>query len=150
MNLCYLGLGSNLNSPERQLRQAIQALRQLPSTYLLKVARFYRNKAWGRKGQPRFYNTVALIQTCLTPQQLLLTCQKIERKQGRIRHVKWGSRTLDIDILLYGSLIIESEKLIIPHPRMHLRDFVILPLLEICPKPITEDKRLAAIVQKRA
>lgn len=131
MTLCYLGLGSNLNSPERQLRQAIEALRLLPLSNLCKVASFYRTEAWGRKQQPRFCNTVVAIQTKLTPHQLLYFCQKIESKQGRIRKLRWGARTLDIDILLYGSHKINSLNLVIPHPRMHERDFVKIPLLEI-------------------
>ncbi|KTC86733.1 2-amino-4-hydroxy-6-hydroxymethyldihydropteridine diphosphokinase [Legionella brunensis] len=136
MNLCYLGLGSNLKSPERQLRIALAALRKLPSTNLLKVATLYRSHAWGRKTQPCFFNTVAIVQTTLTPYELLSHCQKIEQKQGRVRHVHWGSRTIDIDILLYGSLKMQSKKLSLPHPRIHLRDFVFIPLLEISTKPI--------------
>ncbi|WED44372.1 2-amino-4-hydroxy-6-hydroxymethyldihydropteridine diphosphokinase [Legionella cardiaca] len=136
MNLCYLALGSNLKSPERQLRIALEALRQLPNTHLLKTATLYRSKAWGRKVQPSFFNTVVLLQTLLTPKQLLSNCQKIEKEQGRVRHIRWGSRTLDIDILLYGSLTLKSESLTLPHPRIHLRDFVFVPLLEIAPKTL--------------
>jgi len=136
MTLCYLALGSNLNSPERQLRQAIEALRSLPLSNLSKVASFYRSKAWGRKLQPPFCNTVVAIHTRLSPQQLLYFCQKIECKQGRVRKVRWGARTLDIDILTYGSQKIKTLDLVIPHPRMHERDFVQIPLLEIaCPRP---------------
>lgn len=136
MTLCYLGLGSNLNSPERQLRQAINALRQLPDTQLYKIANFYLSKAWGRKAQPHFCNTVVAIKTTMTPQRLLKHCQNIEYQQGRIRKVRWGARTLDIDILLYGSLELNNQTLQIPHPRLHERDFVFIPLLEIAPQPI--------------
>ncbi|ASQ45849.1 2-amino-4-hydroxy-6-hydroxymethyldihydropteridine diphosphokinase [Legionella clemsonensis] len=136
MNLCYLSLGSNLDSPERQLRKALQSLRTLPSTHLLKIASLFRSKAWGRKIQPDFVNTVVMLKTSLTPQQLLRECQKIEQKHGRVRTVRWGSRTLDIDILLYGSLRICSKPLMLPHPRIHLRDFVFVPLLEIAAEPI--------------
>lgn len=138
MNLCYLSLGSNLNSPERQLRKALQTLRTLPSTYLLKVATLYRSEAWGRRSQPDFVNTVVMIQTSLTPQQLLKECQKIEQRHKRVRTVRWGSRTLDIDILLYGTLRVYSKQLVLPHPRIHLRDFVFVPLLEVA----TESVRL--------
>jgi 2-amino-4-hydroxy-6-hydroxymethyldihydropteridine diphosphokinase len=131
MNLCYLALGSNLKSPERQIRLALKALRHLPSTHLLAVANLYRSKAWGRKGQANFYNTVVLLITRLPPKKLLLKCQEIERKQGRVRHVRWGSRTLDIDVLIYGKRTIKSPLLTIPHPRMYSRDFVMVPLKEI-------------------
>ena len=99
---CYLGLGSNLNTPARQLRNAINALRALPCTQVIKVAPFYVNDALGRKTQPRFCNTVVEINTTLTPQLLLKKCQFIESQQGRVRKVKWGARTLDIDILYFG------------------------------------------------
>lgn len=133
---CYLGLGSNLRSPQRQLRRALTALRSLPSTQVIKVASFYRSRAWGRKAQPDYYNTVVALQTSLTPEQLLTFCQKIERQQGRIRKIRWGSRTLDIDILLFGTRKINSTKITAPHPRLHLRDFVFIPLLELSPKPL--------------
>ncbi|WP_019216843.1 2-amino-4-hydroxy-6-hydroxymethyldihydropteridine diphosphokinase [Legionella tunisiensis] len=133
---CYLGLGSNLRSPQRQLRQALAALRHLPSTQITKVARFHRSRAWGRKAQPDYYNTVIALQTHLTPEQLLKFCQKIERQQGRIRKVRWGSRTLDIDILLFGTRKINSIQITIPHPQLHLRDFVFVPLLELSPNPL--------------
>ncbi|MDI9818884.1 MULTISPECIES: 2-amino-4-hydroxy-6-hydroxymethyldihydropteridine diphosphokinase [unclassified Legionella] len=131
MNRCYLSLGSNLKSPERQLRQAIASLRKLPSTHIIKVATFYHNKAWGRRNLPDFCNTVILLQTTLKPQYLLSICQRIERAHGRVRKVRWGSRTLDIDILLFGNLKVRSPKLTLPHPALHLRDFVLIPLLEI-------------------
>lgn len=137
MNFCYLALGSNLQSPERQIRQALLALKRLPCSHLIKIAKLHHSRSWGRKAQPVFVNTVVGLQTTLTPQQLLLQCQKIEKKQGRVRRVYWGSRTIDIDILLYGSLVMKSKQLSIPHPRMHLRDFVFIPLLEIATKPIS-------------
>lgn len=136
MTLCYLALGSNLGTPERQLRCAIQALRKHPQIQLIKYARLYRNKAWGRKMQPAFCNTVVAIQTTLTPEQLLKECQSLEKKQGRYRLVKWGARTLDIDILLYGCKAINKSHLVIPHPFMRLRDFVLIPLQEIAPNAL--------------
>ncbi|WP_419418676.1 2-amino-4-hydroxy-6-hydroxymethyldihydropteridine diphosphokinase [Legionella sp. D16C41] len=133
MILCYLALGSNLNSPQRQLRLAIQRLRTLPNTYIIKVAPFYSSHAWGRKSQPNFYNTVVALLTTLPPEKLLIACQKIESTQGRVRRIKWGARTIDIDILLYGSRVIKKPSLIIPHPQLLYRDFVITPLLKIAP-----------------
>ncbi|KTC98038.1 2-amino-4-hydroxy-6-hydroxymethyldihydropteridine diphosphokinase [Legionella erythra] len=131
MTRVYLGLGSNLGSAERQLRRALAALRTLPETRLLQVAPFYRNEAWGRKAQPRFTNTVAELETRLSPRVLLAHCHKIEQNQGRLRQLKWGARTLDIDILLFGPLVLNSLQLTIPHPRLLERDFACLPLLSI-------------------
>jgi len=130
---CYLALGSNLKTPQRQLHQAINALRKLPDCQLIKVASLYSNTAWGRKVQPSFYNTVVELHTRLTPQQLLFQCQKIEKKHGRYRRIKWGARTLDIDVLLFGNRKISQPHLVIPHPHMLKRDFVLIPLLEIAP-----------------
>ncbi len=110
------------------------ALRKLPYSQVVKIASFYRNPAWGRRTQPKFCNTVVALRTRLTPQQLLGYCQKIECQQGRIRKIKWGARTLDIDILLYGYKKIKNSTLEIPHPRIAERDFVRLPLQEIAPR----------------
>lgn len=131
MTVCYLGLGSNLASPERQLRRAIRALRKLPKSFIIKVAAFHHSIADGRKAQPNYVNTVIALHTQLSPNALLLYCQKIEQQQGRVRKVRWGARTLDIDILLFGKKTINTPTLCIPHPRMLERDFVLLPLLEI-------------------
>lgn len=133
MTICYLGLGSNLRSPERQLRLAIQHIQALPKTVLLKQSSFYFNSAVGRRGQPPFYNCVLQISTQNSPLTLLRLCLAIEKKQQRVRKVRWGARTLDIDILLYGEQTIVSRDLIIPHPRMMEREFVIKPLLQIAP-----------------
>ncbi|MBA2652337.1 MAG: 2-amino-4-hydroxy-6-hydroxymethyldihydropteridine diphosphokinase [Tatlockia sp.] len=131
MTLCYLGLGSNLSSPERQLRKAIEALRLLPDSNISKVASFYRSKAWGRRAMPNYCNTVVALNTRLNPFRLLHLCQAIENKQGRLRKVRYGARTIDIDILLFGRQKINSPTLTVPHPRIEERDFVLIPLLEI-------------------
>lgn len=131
MTLCYLGLGSNLKCPERQLRQAIDTLKHHPKIQVIRVASFYANKAWGRRGMPAYRNTVVAIHTSLSCWHLLKTCQKIEKNQGRVRKIKWSARTLDIDILLFGTLKMDTPELTIPHPRMHQRDFVLVPLQEL-------------------
>lgn len=129
MITAYLALGSNLNNPSGQLHHAIQNLqRLLPYTYVLKVAPFFSNPAMGRRIQPHFYNTVVKIHTRLSPQQLLKHCQNLEKKQGRQRKIRWGARTLDIDIILYGNQHIKTPTLIIPHPLYQERDFVTIPL----------------------
>ncbi|QMT60241.1 MULTISPECIES: 2-amino-4-hydroxy-6-hydroxymethyldihydropteridine diphosphokinase [unclassified Legionella] len=133
MNVCYLGLGSNQHVPERQLRKAIKSIRALPSTVVTKISSFYWNKAWGLQGQQDFCNAVIELSTLLSPLQLLKACQKIEKKQGRVRKRHWGPRVIDIDILFYENQSIYSKKLILPHPQIQFRDFVLIPLLEINP-----------------
>ena len=131
MITCFLGLGSNLRSPERQLRQAVRALRTMPKTKVIQVSKLYFNPAVGRRGQPSYCNSVVKIRTSLPPIKLLNLCLTIEKKQQRVRKIRWGSRTLDIDILLYGDKTIRHHRLHVPHPRMQERDFVQLPLLSI-------------------
>jgi len=134
MNCCYLSLGSNQKNPARQLRMAVNRLRSLPHTIVSKVSKFYWNKAWGMEVQQDFCNAVVELKTTLPPLLLLKYCQQIEQKQGRIRKKCWGPRVIDIDITLYGSRTIKTPKLTIPHPYMHVRDFVLIPLKEINPK----------------
>ncbi|CAM4445828.1 MAG: 2-amino-4-hydroxy-6-hydroxymethyldihydropteridinepyrophosphokinase [Legionella sp.] len=131
MNICYLGLGSNQKSPERQLRRAIKAIRALRSTSLTKVSSFHWTKAWGLQGQQDFCNAVVEINTTLAPLQLLRACQEIEKQQGRVRKKRWGPRVIDIDILTYGNKTLQINNLTIPHPYITSRDFVLQPLSEL-------------------
>lgn len=133
MNVCYLGLGSNQNCPARQISKAIKSIRSIHATSVIQLSSFYWTKAWGVTNQPDFCNAVIKIITVLSPLELLKACQEIEKKQGRTRRKHWGPRIIDIDILLYGNLRISSPKLIIPHPYIRYRDFVLLPLKEINP-----------------
>lgn len=134
MTQSYLGLGSNLRSPVRQLRQAIKQLRQLPRSVIKKKSRIYVSRPLGVRAQPHFCNMVILLNTRLSPLKLLRHCQFIEHKQHRVRKKHWGARTIDIDLLLYGKRRIKSQSLIVPHNEMLHRDFVIVPLLEISPE----------------
>lgn len=138
---CYIGLGSNLNRPARQISKAIKALKQLPATHLLQVAPFYRSRAVGPGIQTDYLNTVAELATGLDALTLLKKLQTIEQAQGRRRIIHWGPRTLDLDILLYGQRTVNSARLTIPHPRMHLRNFVLLPLADIAPNLVLPDGR---------
>ena len=130
---CYLGLGSNLRSPTRQVRQTMERLRALPRTTLKKKSGCFVSRPCGDRSQPRYCNAVVLIHTTLSPRALLRHCQDIENSKGRIRKKKWGSRTIDIDLLLYGQRVIKTHGLNIPHPGLLLRDFVIVPLLSLSP-----------------
>lgn len=133
MNICYLSLGSNQKSPERQVRQAINAIKCMPQTSMIRASKLYWTKAWGNHTQQDFCNAVVKISTCLSPFSLLKYCQNIEFRQGRVRKKHWGPRSLDIDIILYGERSINSPKLIIPHPYFLERDFVLTPLVEVHP-----------------
>ncbi|MGC7589374.1 2-amino-4-hydroxy-6-hydroxymethyldihydropteridine diphosphokinase [Bisgaard Taxon 46] len=133
MKRCYIALGSNLNTPVEQLNSALSALSELPQSQLVQVSSFYQSKPLGPQDQPDYVNAVACLETELEPLALLDHLQHIENTQGRVRLRRWGERTLDLDILLYGDEIIQTERLTVPHYDMHQREFVIIPLFEIAP-----------------
>jgi len=127
----FIGLGSNLNAPKEQLDQAIKSLSKLPLSTLIAHSSYYNSKPVGPQDQPDFINAVALIKTKLSPTSLLNHLQAIELNQGRVKKRHWGERSIDLDILLYGDLSIDSKELIIPHKELANRDFVLRPLLEL-------------------
>jgi 2-amino-4-hydroxy-6-hydroxymethyldihydropteridine diphosphokinase len=131
----YIGLGSNLegdaDSPETQLDHAIDSISQYPDIHLIAVSNRYKTQAIGPGNQPDYINAVACLNTQLSPLDLLDCLQQIEQQQGRVRTIRWGARTLDLDILLYDQQIIDSDRLTVPHPRMHERAFVLAPLQDL-------------------
>ena len=130
--ISYIGIGSNQKNPIQQAQQAITALQQLPSSKLTKCSSLYCSAPMGPQDQPDYVNAVAEIDTQLTAIELLDALQVIELDQGRVRKDnRWGPRTLDLDIILYGNQQIDNDRLIIPHYGMHEREFVLYPLLEI-------------------
>lgn len=130
----YLGLGANLEAPLQQLQQAVTALTQLPQSQLAAVSSFYGSKPMGPQDQPDYVNAVAALDTSLTATALLDELQRIELEQGRQRKdERWGPRTLDLDILLYGEEILATPRLTVPHYGLHQREFVVYPLLELAP-----------------
>ena len=129
--LAYIGLGSNLGVPKRQIHRALDALREADKTKLTLVSSFYESKPLLDMPGPKYINAVCKIETDLSPLDLLDVCQQIESDQHRVREVKWGSRTIDLDILLYGDQVLTTKRLTIPHPEMTNRSFVLLPLFEI-------------------
>lgn len=133
METVYIGLGSNLSDPVRQLLDAWSELHCLPSTRCLALSSLYLSEPVGPAGQPRYINAAARIETVLSPFQLLEALQQIENRHQRVREIKWGPRTLDLDILLFGSRTINEERLVIPHPQLRLRNFVLAPLLDLDP-----------------
>ncbi|MDV6343075.1 2-amino-4-hydroxy-6-hydroxymethyldihydropteridine diphosphokinase [Nitrosomonas sp. Is37] len=127
----FIGLGSNLENPLFQIRQAISLLAELPDSRLIKQSSLYRSAPMGVVDQPDFINAVVHIETALMPQALLRALLEIERRCGRIRTYPNAPRTLDLDLLLYDDLQCHEEGLVLPHPRMHERAFVLQPLMEI-------------------
>ena len=132
-HIAYIGLGSNLEDPQSQLRRAFADIDKLPDTRVDARSSLYRSAPIGLLDQPDFVNAVAKIATKLTPQALLQALLHIEHQHGRERTVRNAPRTLDLDVLLYDDMQLHEHGLTIPHPQMHLRAFVLRPLLEIAP-----------------
>jgi 2-amino-4-hydroxy-6-hydroxymethyldihydropteridine diphosphokinase len=133
MTLAYIGLGSNLEDPLAQVTRAFDELSALPDTQLLERSAIYSSKPVG-PAQPDFINAVALLDTQLAPLALLDALQAIEQAHQRVRIEHWGPRTLDLDLLLYGDLVIAHERLTVPHPYLTRRSFVLYPLADITPE----------------
>ena len=135
--LAYVGLGSNLAHPRRQLARALRALERMPASRVVAVSRSYRTAPIGAPGpQPDYVNAVAAIRTSLTPRALLRSLLAIERRQGRRRDAatpRNAARTLDLDLLLYGGRRVHGVGMTLPHPRMHERAFVLRPLADVAP-----------------
>lgn len=135
MERVWLALGSNLSEPLQQVEAAFEALTYLPKTKLVACSSYYRSQPLGPQDQPDFLNAVVVLNTTLTPEYFLEHIQLIEQKQGRTRKAhRWGPRTLDIDILLFGSRILATPRLTIPHYDMFNREFILYPLAELIPE----------------
>ena len=131
--LAYIGLGSNLKDPKAQIKRALASLSNNDGAELINVSSFYVSKPLLEIPGPNYLNAVCKIETKLSAIDLLDLCQEIEDSQQRVREVKWGSRTIDLDILLYGEQVISNKRLSIPHPEAINRAFVLVPLFEIEP-----------------
>lgn len=134
MTKVYLGLGSNLGDREAMLRAAISALAATPGVRVTAISSLYETPPWGPVPQGPYLNACIELDTTLSAREVLDLSLRIERDHGRERAVRWGPRTLDIDVLLYGDATIDEEGLIVPHPRMTERAFVLVPLAEIAPE----------------
>lgn len=135
MITAFIAVGSNLSDPVGQAQNAIEALKSLPSSEFIQSSMLYSSTPMGPQDQPDYINAVVEIKTKLTPLELLDCTQAIEQEQGRVRKdERWGPRTLDLDILLYGDLMHHCERLTVPHYGMKVREFVLYPLAEISPK----------------
>ncbi len=135
MPIIYIGIGSNLGDMRSNCLKAIEIL-ETNGVKVLKRSSIYETEPWGLKDQPRFMNMAIEAETDLAPRQLLSLLKEIEDNMGRVRTAKWGPRIIDLDILLYGDVIVKEADLEIPHPLMHERKFVLQPLSEIAPKKV--------------
>lgn len=136
----YLAIGSNI-APHDNIRRCLGHLRTTQETRLLALSSCYRTSPWGMESQPDFVNLVAELSTDLAPLDLLRATQEIEQRLGRTRALENGPRTIDLDILLYDSLITDDAALQIPHPGLLLRDFMLVPLIEIAPEVLHPERR---------
>jgi 2-amino-4-hydroxy-6-hydroxymethyldihydropteridine diphosphokinase len=141
MNSVYIAIGSNLKKPLEQIKNAFILIREIDNINILKTSRIYWSHPLGTKNQPDFANCVILISTELSPHNLLKELQDIEKTLGKKTIMHWGPRTIDLDILLYDNLVLNSKDLIIPHPEVENRDFVLLPLNDINPNLILPNNK---------
>lgn len=133
MFLAYIGFGSNIGDRLAHIQNALCALSKTDGITLQRISSLYTTEPVGYEEQAQFLNGVAAIQTTLSPLSLLQTLKDIETAIGRKHRIRWGPREIDLDILIYGDMCLQTEKLVIPHPEMHLRGFVLVPLAEIAP-----------------
>ncbi|MDR7941697.1 2-amino-4-hydroxy-6-hydroxymethyldihydropteridine diphosphokinase [Enterobacter soli] len=134
MTLAYIAIGSNLASPLEQVNAAVQALGEIPESRIIAVSSFYRTPPLGPQDQPDYLNAAVVLETALTAETLLDNTQRIELQQGRVRKAeRWGPRTLDLDIMLFGHDVISTERLTVPHYDMKNRGFMLWPLFEVTP-----------------
>lgn len=137
MTKAYLGLGTNLGQKKENLEKALEILNSHGSVQVLKVSSFYETDPMGYENQDKFLNAAVVCETSMGPYELLDFIQEIEKALKRVREIRWGPRTIDVDILLYDSLeLLDEPRLIIPHPRMVEREFVLAPLSEIAPEMV--------------
>ena len=134
MTVAYIAIGSNLASPLEQVNAALKALGDIPESHILTVSSFYRTPPLGPQDQPDYLNAAVALKTTLAPEELLNHTQRIELQQGRVRKAeRWGPRTLDLDIMLFGNEVINTERLTVPHYDMKNRGFMLWPLSEVAP-----------------
>ena len=140
MTLAYIAIGSNLASPLEQVNAAVQALGDIPQSRVVALSSFYRTPPLGPQDQPDYLNAAIALKTALSAEALLDNTQRIELQQGRVRkEERWGPRTLDLDIMLFGDAVINTERLTVPHYDMKRRGFMLWPLFEIAPDLIFPD-----------
>lgn len=145
MNNVYLSIGTNIGEREQNLKLAVKMLQNSPDVDVKSVSSIYETAPVGYIDQPSFLNIAVHIETHHSAFKMLEICQSIENELGRVREIRWGPRIIDLDILLFNHDNIEVENLIVPHPRMYERAFVLVPLLEIAAQPMTEQLQMAKV-----
>ncbi|WP_455540072.1 2-amino-4-hydroxy-6-hydroxymethyldihydropteridine diphosphokinase [Terrisporobacter sp.] len=148
MNKAYLGLGTNMGDRENYLRQACAIINNHPNINILKVSKVYETKAWGLKEQDDFLNLCLEIETNLNPEELLKVCNSVESKLNRVRLVRWGPRTIDVDILFFENIVSMDENLTLPHPRIIERAFVLIPLMDLNEDLLVDNKSISYYLNK--
>ncbi|KAF1368270.1 2-amino-4-hydroxy-6-hydroxymethyldihydropteridine diphosphokinase [Yokenella regensburgei] len=150
MSLVYIALGSNLASPLDQVNAAIAALGEIPESRVVALSSFYRTPPLGPQDQPDYLNAAVALDTALSPEALLDNTQRIELQQGRVRKAeRWGPRTLDLDIMLFGQQVLDTPRLTVPHYDMKNRGFMLWPLFEIAPELTFPDGTTLAAILKQ-
>ena len=144
--IAYLALGSNLSDRLANLQRAVDLLAEHQGVHVLRSSRVYETDPVGGPDQPDYLNAVLEVETALPPGELLDACRAVEDSMGRVREERWGPRPIDVDLLTYGDRTIAEPGLEVPHPRMHERGFVLVPLSELCPDPpLPGGRRLSAL-----
>lgn len=143
MNDVYLSLGTNIGNREQNLKLAVKQLQESKNVKIKAVSSIYETAPVGYVDQPSFLNIALFLQTSNSADEMLKICQSIENELGRVREIRWGPRIIDLDILLFNNDNIGVENLIVPHPRMYERAFVLVPLLEVAIRPLSEQLLLA-------
>ncbi len=143
MATAYIGMGSNVGDKEKNISDALKLLKTQPEIKVRKTAPLYRSAPVGYTEQDWFLNTVIEVETTLSPDKLLQKLLQTEKRLGRVRTIRWGPRTLDLDLLLYGNSTINTADLVIPHPRMLERAFVIVPLADLNPNLVLANGKTA-------
>jgi len=152
MENSYIGVGSNQGDSIGIIKKALKLINRVSSVKVARVTPLYKTQPLGYTNQPWFYNTAAELEVDITPFQLLDELQEVEKELGRVRTIRWGPRTIDLDILLFGDRAIKHARLIIPHPRMLERAFVMVPLAQLIPYKIIEGstvKEIAGTLEKK-
>ena len=143
MHKAYLSLGSNIGNREEHLNRAVEILREFEGINVTGVSSFYETAPWGFEDQEAFLNIAVEIETSLKPNELLEKCQYVESELKRVRLVHWGPRTIDVDILTYDDYTSQSAELTVPHPRMTERGFVLVPLAELAPELVVNNRTVS-------
>lgn len=149
MAVAYIGIGSNLGDRKNNCQKAVELLGEY-GVKAIKTSSMYETEPWGVKDQPEFINMAVEAETSLAPRGLLNALKGIEKRMGRAPSEKYGPRVIDLDILLYGDVVVEEHGLKIPHPHMHERDFVLRPLMEIAPEVVhpVSGKRITELLSR--